>query len=187
MGTSTIQSIRGRLARTSANRKMHSRLRVRLSVFAILPALAVAGFAPAEPVDAGDNMPRDMVLRVGQPIPDDAMITDLSVLAEKEESAATEEVLTPVRASYYGKRFAGRPTASGEIFNPAAMTAAHRTLPFGTMVEVTNVRNGKAVTVRINDRGPFHGNRAIDLSRAASDAIGMTPSGTGTVTLRTIS
>ena len=86
-------------------------------------------------------------------------------------------------ASYYGKRFAGRPTASGETFDPAKMTAAHRTLPFGTMVRVTNPANGKTVTVRINDRGPFHAGRTIDLSRGAAEQIGLIARGSGRVEL----
>lgn len=86
-------------------------------------------------------------------------------------------------ASYYGKRFAGRPTASGEIFDPTQLTAAHRTLPFGSLVRVTNPRNGRSVVVRINDRGPFHGARVIDLSRAAAEEIGIVQRGHGTVEL----
>jgi rare lipoprotein A len=70
-------------------------------------------------------------------------------------------------ASYYGKNFQSRKTASGEIFNNNSMTAAHRTLPFGTNVLVTNVNNGKSVKVKINDRGPFIKKRIIDLTRAA--------------------
>lgn len=81
--------------------------------------------------------------------------------------AASAEV-----ASWYGNRFHGRLTASGERFNQYAMTAAHRKLPFGTMVKVTNRKTGKSVTVKINDRGPFHGNRSIDLSKGAAKAIG---------------
>ncbi|NVE94108.1 septal ring lytic transglycosylase RlpA family protein [Altererythrobacter lutimaris] len=76
-------------------------------------------------------------------------------------------------ASFYGKRFHGRTTANGERFDMHAMTAAHRTLPFGSKVRVTNPRNGKQVIVRINDRGPFAKGRAIDLSRAAAEEIGM--------------
>ena len=86
-------------------------------------------------------------------------------------------------ASYYGRRFHGRPTASGEKFDMNAMTAAHRTLPFGSLVEVTNPRNGKTVTVRINDRGPFHGGRVIDVSRAAATELGLIGPGSGTVEL----
>lgn len=84
-------------------------------------------------------------------------------------------------ASWYGPGFHGRLSANGEIFDQYAMTAAHRTLPFGTYVRVTNLYNGAAVTVRINDRGPYAGNRIIDLSAAAADAIGLTHSGVGTV------
>jgi len=78
------------------------------------------------------------------------------------------------RASWYGPGFHGRRTASGETFNAGAYTAAHRTLPFGTRLRVVNKNNGRAVVVRINDRGPFHGNRIIDLSRASAQAIGLT-------------
>ena len=77
-------------------------------------------------------------------------------------------------ASFYHDKFNGRKTASGEIFSNRKLTAAHRTLPFGTIVQVTNLRTGKSVEVRINDRGPFHSSRALDLSKAALDSIGNT-------------
>ncbi|MEO0642195.1 MAG: septal ring lytic transglycosylase RlpA family protein [Pseudomonadota bacterium] len=86
-------------------------------------------------------------------------------------------------ASYYGKRFHGRRTANGERFDMNAMTAAHKTLPFGTRVRVTNPANGRAVTVRINDRGPFIAGRAIDLSRAAAQRLGMIQRGHARVRL----
>jgi rare lipoprotein A len=86
-------------------------------------------------------------------------------------------------ASFYGRQFAGRPTASGERFDPQLLTAAHRTLPFGSQVRVTNNRNGRSVVVRINDRGPFHGSRTIDLSRRAAEQIGIVSAGHGTVEL----
>jgi rare lipoprotein A len=85
-------------------------------------------------------------------------------------------------ASYYGEKFRGRPTASGEIFDPDQMTAAHRTLKFGTVVRVTRVDNRQSVTVRINDRGPFVEGRIIDLSEAAARTIGMI--GVGLVKVR---
>ena len=81
------------------------------------------------------------------------------------------------RASWYGPRFHGRPTASGEIYDQNVYTAAHRTLPFGTLVLVTNPTTKKTVLVRINDRGPFIPGRSIDLSRAAARAIGMEQTG----------
>ncbi len=84
-------------------------------------------------------------------------------------------------ASWYGPGFHGRATANGERFNQHDLTAAHRTLPFGTRVRVTNTRNGRSVVVRINDRGPFSGGRIIDLSRGAAGAIGLLQSGTAPV------
>lgn len=81
-------------------------------------------------------------------------------------------------ASFYHDKFNGSKTASGEIFNNRKLTAAHRTLPFGTVIEVTNLRTGKSVEVRINDRGPFHSSRALDLSKAAFDSIGNSSKGT---------
>lgn len=86
-------------------------------------------------------------------------------------------------ASWYGPGFDGRLSASGEVFNQYALTAAHRTLPFGTRVLVTNVNTGQQVTVRINDRGPFSGNRIIDLSAGAAEQIGLVSAGVGTVQL----
>ncbi len=80
-------------------------------------------------------------------------------------------------ASYYGRKFHGRRTASGERFNMHAMTGAHPRLPFGTQVQVTNLKNKRAVTVRINDRGPFVKGRIIDLSYAAAKKIGMLSDG----------
>ncbi|MEM7703459.1 MAG: septal ring lytic transglycosylase RlpA family protein [Pseudomonadota bacterium] len=90
-------------------------------------------------------------------------------------------------ASYYGKRFHGRLTANGERFNMNAMTAAHKTLPFGTRVRVTNPSNGRSVTVRINDRGPFIRGRTIDLSRAAATKLGMISRGHARVKLDIVS
>jgi rare lipoprotein A len=84
-------------------------------------------------------------------------------------------------ASWYGGKFQGRKTASGEVFDTNEFTAAHRTLPFGTRVRVTNLDTGRTTVVRINDRGPFVPGRIIDLSRAAAAAIGMAGSGVARV------
>ncbi|MEO0689062.1 MAG: septal ring lytic transglycosylase RlpA family protein [Pseudomonadota bacterium] len=89
-------------------------------------------------------------------------------------------------ASYYGQRFHGRRTANGERFDMNAMTAAHKTLPFGTYVRVTNPANRRSVTVRINDRGPFIRGRTIDLSRAAAQKIGMIQRGHASVTMEIV-
>lgn len=90
-------------------------------------------------------------------------------------------------ASWYGKKFAGHRTASGERYDMFAMTAAHRSLPMSAYVKVTNPANGKSVVVRINDRGPFRGHRIIDLSLAAATALDLQDSGTGRVELQGLS
>ncbi|MGY4815163.1 septal ring lytic transglycosylase RlpA family protein [Pseudomonas chlororaphis subsp. piscium] len=90
-------------------------------------------------------------------------------------------------ASYYGAKHHGKRTASGEPFNQHGMTAAHRELPFGTRVKVTNLKNDKSVVVRINDRGPHTRGRLIDLSRAAAQQLGMIRSGTAKVRVQAIS
>jgi rare lipoprotein A len=90
-------------------------------------------------------------------------------------------------ATWYGARLAGRRTASGEVFDPRRMTAAHRSLPFGTWVEVTCLDTGRQVRVRITDRGPFgHPDRIIDVSRAAADQLGIRSRGVARVALRVV-
>ena len=84
-------------------------------------------------------------------------------------------------ASWYGRMFHGRKTASGEVYDMFAMTAAHKTLPIPSYARVTNVKTGQSVVVRINDRGPFHANRIIDLSYAAAARIGVASAGSGLV------
>ncbi len=86
-------------------------------------------------------------------------------------------------ASWYGPGFHGRRTASGERFNSYEMTAAHRSLPFGTRLRVVNEANGRSVVVRVNDRGPFAHRRIIDLAKGPAQALGLTASGTGYVSL----
>ena len=108
---------------------------------------------------------------------------DLATIEPVVEAEPAATSLGSGVASYYGKRFHGRRTASGERFDMNGYTAAHRTLPFGSRVSVTNPRTGKSVVVRINDRGPFHGGRTIDLSRAAAEEIGIVNRGHGEVEL----
>lgn len=84
-------------------------------------------------------------------------------------------------ASWYGGEFGGKETANGEIFDPNALTAAHKTLPLPTLVRVTNLENGRALVVRINDRGPFAGDRLIDMSRRGAQLLGFSDSGTARV------
>jgi rare lipoprotein A len=86
-------------------------------------------------------------------------------------------------ASYYAAKFHGKRTASGEKFSQKVLTAAHLTLPFGTLLKVTNLQNMKSVIVRVNDRGPHVRGRIVDLSRAAAEVIGMRRTGTARVEL----
>jgi rare lipoprotein A len=88
------------------------------------------------------------------------------------------------RASYYADKFEGRKTSNGEIFSQDKMTAASKTLPFGTKVKVKNLTNGKTVKVRVNDRGPFVAGRTIDLSKKAAKKIDMVDAGVADVVLR---
>ncbi len=112
-------------------------------------------------------------------------IVVVAALASGCFSSATGAVLAGGNqcggASWYGPGFNGKRAASGEIFNQNAMTAAHKTLPFGTKVKVIDQRTGKSVLVKINDRGPYHGSRIIDLSKAAATKLGIVAKGTGKV------
>ena len=90
------------------------------------------------------------------------------------------------KASYYADKFIGRTTANGETYDPDALTAAHRTLPFGTRVRVTRLSNGESVVVRINDRGPFIRGRIIDLSHAAAQELNMMREGVVPVELEVL-
>ncbi|OJU59242.1 MAG: hypothetical protein BGO08_06300 [Altererythrobacter sp. 66-12] len=132
-------------------------------------AATVAASAQVDPAEADASLPRFT------PSEDDTSE------ATEEADAAIAEDLGSGMASWYGTDFAGRKTASGEAFDPGEYTAAHRTLPFGSRVRVS--RGGKSVVVRINDRGPFHGNRVIDLSRAAASDLGLVSAGSGQVQL----
>ncbi len=97
----------------------------------------------------------------------------------------TGQVLTGM-SSYYGKKFHGRKTSNGDVFDMYKLTAAHRFLPFNSIIEVTNLANGRSVRVRVNDRGPFVKNRILDLSYAAARKIGLTGTGVGKVKIRII-
>lgn len=187
---------------------------VRLAASAIATALLAlapplgSAMAENEVGEAAVAAPQDLLSETAEaemsvaeafaPLPDPALqdeapdgavdITAFDPPIEVEEEPETSVVrsLGTGHASYYGKRFHGRRTANGERFDMNAMTAAHKTLPFGTMVAVTNPRNGKSVTVRINDRGPFIRGRTIDLSRAAAQRIGLVARGHGPVQLAVV-
>lgn len=171
----------------------YSTLRRTLLALALVAPLSAAHpteTAPAAPVAGGvassfadfDELP-------AAPAPADGAV-DLATIAHTHAGApeggldtATGKALGAGVASYYAHRFHGRRTASGERFDMAALTAAHRTLPFGTKVRVTNPATGRSVVVRINDRGPFHGGRLIDLSQAAAQRLGLIARGSGRVEL----
>lgn len=135
------------------------------TAFADLGPAATEPFAEAAAVDVTEVSP-------AQPAPAAAPL-----------SAQVATMLDTGMASYYGRELAGNRTASGEAFDPADLTAAHRSLPFGTRLRVTNQRNGQSVVVRVNDRGPYARGRVLDLSQAAAEQIGMIRTGSAPVSI----
>lgn len=113
-----------------------------------------------------------------------AAVALISCASAKPAPVATDRVAG--LASWYGEEYAGRTTANGEIFDPSGLTAAHRTLPFGTVLDVTNPATGKSVRVRINDRGPFVGDRVLDLSYGAAAQLGMIEAGIARIEARIV-
>jgi rare lipoprotein A len=149
-------------------------------------AFASTGLISAAPVQA--DIPRN-VIQVVETAQDPVLpAVPLQPVAPAmvEEPAEKATHIGEGQASYYGNELAGNRTASGERFNPRALTAAHRTLPLGTKIRVTNKANGKSVIVRINDRGPFVKSRLIDVSYAAAQQISMIRSGHARVRLERI-
>lgn len=154
-----------------------------VAVLAVLAGCAAPPQRGDPPPDA--PAPRELPA-VTQPRP----VTELPALtdapATTDAPAATELPAVEFgrgRASWYGPRFHGRRTASGERFDMNELTAAHRTLPFGTRVRVRNIQNGREVVVRINDRGPHIRKRIIDLSKAAAAALDLLQAGEAPVVL----
>lgn len=138
-------------------------------------ALALAGLMPSAPVQAGDRL--------------DSLTSVVSALDESLPVPIREAVYEAIgqgEASYYGNELAGNRTASGERFNPAGLTAAHRTLPLGTKLRVTNLANNRSVVVRVNDRGPFVHSRLLDVSLGAAREIGMVRTGKAQVRLEIV-
>ena len=144
-----------------------------LLAIALLLPVATGGSALAEErkqVASFDEGFAHVTIPMPEPeaIPGAVDITEIDPPLENEARALGTGI-----ASFYGKKFHGRRTASGQRFDMHSYTAAHRTLPFGSKVRVTNPRNGKSVVVRINDRGPYAKNRTIDLSRRAAEDLGI--------------
>jgi len=109
----------------------------------------------------------------------DRDIGDYPSEAEPREKGYTETGMI----SYYAAKFDGKKTASGEKFKKDGFSAAHRTLPFGTQIKVTNMQNGKSVVVKVNDRGPYSASRILDVSPAAARKLGLMGSGTAKATI----
>lgn len=168
-------------------------IRFTFALACLVAATGCTSDAPSEPVD---RAPETRVLTANV-VPDSTLgpsdsdvvpfvepsILDADDFVPSDFEASEGRVHEQGVASFYGDELAGRPTATGEPFDPDLPTAAHRTLPLGSIIRVTNVRNGESVVVRVNDRGPFHGNRVLDLSRSAAMALGFAKRGTGKVTI----
>lgn len=144
------------------------------------PAPAVAAEVQAEPA-LPRFKPAEIAASPAIPSSEDAV--------RAQVQAATDDILRDIGgglASWYGTELAGHRTASGEPFDPADYTAAHRSLPFGSKVRVTSLTSGRSVIVRINDRGPFSRARVIDVSKAAARDLGLVASGSGQVRLQLV-
>ena len=138
-----------------------------------LAALGLMSSTPGLALLPPEAMPSDAIVA---PQPVEAAPVETVAPAEEAAEPALEHVGDGM-ASYYGHELAGNRTARGERFNPKALTAAHRTLPLGSKLKVTNKKNGKSVIVRVNDRGPFVKKRLIDLSLGAAQKISMVAAG----------
>ena len=158
-------------------------IRNRLRGVHFFAAFIAGGMISATPLQA--DIPSN-VIQIVQTVQDPA-VSDAPAAPGPVEQVVKEapaaKHLGDGEASFYGNELAGNRTASGERFNPAALTAAHRTLPLGTQLLVTNKANGKSVVVRINDRGPFHKSRLIDVSYAAAQKISMVDAGKASLRL----
>ena len=137
-------------------------------------------------------MPRPRLTHAGLALLLPLLAACASAFPDGPAAGPTSEIRPAARyaeqglASWYGARYHGRQTASGERFDMRALTAAHRTLPFGTRVQVTNLSNGRSIVVRINDRGPFVAGRVIDLSRRGAERLGFIQQGLTEVTVQTV-
>ncbi len=139
-------------------------------------------FLIASPLHADSPLVRVAINDAAVPTPPASVISAVPA-AIAPPSAPVYQPMGQGLASYYGRELIGARTASGQRYDPAALTAAHRKLPMGSRVQVTNPATGQSVIVTINDRGPFHGNRIIDLSQAAARQLGLERAGSGMVSL----
>ena len=155
---------------------------------AALLITATGSFAPVSAGSFSAATPAAVAILEANPVPswEDRFIRQIppAPLAQGQQIASA--TVATGQASWYGPGFYGNRTASGETLRPGTLTAAHRTLPFGTRVRVTNLWNGRSAVVRINDRGPFHGSRIIDLAHGAAQELGVTASGVAQVRLEVL-
>lgn len=132
---------------------------------------------------SGDKVRRETIAaKIAIPEEEPSVIEKLNTVASNTVRKFTQSGT----ASWYGRQFHGRKTASGETFDMNGLTAAHRSLPLNCYIRVTNKNNGRSVVVKVNDRGPFHGNRVLDLSYGAAKQIGLTNAGTGNVSIERV-
>lgn len=132
---------------------------------------------------SGDKIRRETIAaKIEIPEEEPSVIEKLNTVA----SNTVRKFSQSGTASWYGRQFHGRKTASGETFDMNGLTAAHRSLPLNCYIRVTNKNNGRSVVVKVNDRGPFHGNRVLDLSYGAAKQIGLTSAGTGNVSIERV-
>ena len=161
---------------------LFTRLRRRGTHTAVM--FALAGLMSSVPVQAVETPAAERLDDLTETVA--ALDESIRVLPPAEAAEKAYKAIGQGEASYYGHELAGNRTASGERFNPYGLTAAHRTLPLGTRLRVTNVANGRSVIVRINDRGPFVGNRLIDVSLGAAREIQMVRAGKAQVRLEIV-
>ncbi|MEA3063786.1 MAG: rare lipoprotein [Sphingomonadales bacterium] len=146
--------------------------------------VAVSGLMSSGPVKADELTAGDRLATLTETV--SALDESIQIAPPSDKAEAVLEMIGQGEASYYGNELAGHRTSSGERFNPNALTAAHRTLPLGTRLRVTNVANGRSVIVRVNDRGPFVRSRLIDVSLGAAREIQMVRAGKAQVRLEIV-
>ena len=149
--------------------------------------VSTRGVSPAESQTGNPSSDKPPTHTLPREIPPIAKIPSPPETEQAPPATSQPTMMETGVASWYGPKFHGKLTASGEVFNQEKFTAAHQTLPWGSRVKVTNLANGKSVDVRINDRGPFGKGRIIDLSRAAARALGMVGQGITTVRVEWLS
>lgn len=179
-----VRRVRSRLQESRKRTRLATAVAVLATVFAVVSALWPEP-AP-DPVLLGQGRAGvRATVESPRPAPASSLVDD-SVRSDPDNLAVEGTPIAGGEASYYGEELEGNPTASGEPFRAEGLTAAHRTLPLGSRIRVTNLRNGESVVVRVNDRGPYAEDRVVDVSKAAAREIGLLRRGTGQVRIELI-